>query len=101
MLRITLNCKDMEKIIKEQEVGKLLALAADYQKDHQDYDLEIGIKYDRYFGGRRISLTIRDSDYNKLAEKSCLIEDSMGASEIFSGIVENVAEKNTEDEIHE
>lgn len=94
----------MEKIIKSQEVGKLLALAADYQKDHQDYDLEIVIKYDRYIGGRSISLVVRDRDYNKIVEKSYLIEDSVEASEIFSGIVDLInlrVKKNTEDEIHE
>lgn len=107
MLRITLNRKDMEKIIKEQEVGKLLALAADYQKENPCRKIYAEVKNDVY-GRRTVVIQVIDSDYKTMSYKTYIVADRLvEAEDAFADVMEGVKsyeERNAqkqEEEIHE
>lgn len=94
----------MEKIIKEQEVGKLLALAADYQKENPCRRVYSEVSND-VFGRRTVTIQVMDEDFRTMVNKVFIIADRLvEAEDAFSDVVDGVRayeERNTQKEAEE
>lgn len=97
----------MEKIIKEQEVGKLLALAADYQKENPCRRIYSEVRND-VFDRRTVTIQVMDEDFRTMSYKTFIVADRLvEAEDAFADVMDGVKayeERNAqkqEEESHE
>lgn len=96
-------CKDMEKILKNEEIGRLAELAADYVRKSENR--RVTLTFDRNYSGSkflRVSVS-KSSSWSELASGEYLLEPEVAtAAEALSGILSEADGKSeTVEESHE